>query len=465
MDPNKNWAPIRWPQGPFWTQPASLELIKGTPLNAVVLPWSSDNTPNEQFHALISVGKQSGIEFVGLLADGASPASAKSAGLSAVAMTKPTATAGIAVLPWVPRSNTSNLPAAPVVAFSENTWPRVKTAMRGSGGGVDAGPTGIPWIDTNNWFAQMTRALLPDRTVWIVADPPVKEVISRPHSYLLAAADAGLSGARWVVTLDDTFTAALAKADGKALDDWKKLTGLLAFFEAHRDWQTYRSLGVVGVVSDFTSENEFMAQECLNLIGRRQLPYRVVDKKKFTAAALQGLKAVVYPDDDMPQPALRQALTAFARGGGLLVCLKGCAALATGATATNDDNAVFKLYELGTGRIAVSLDEAPDPYTLANEMHMILSRRNDLYRLYNAGAAVSLYQGSPDGKKAILQFLNFTSGTTRELSVEFVRRYSAARLWSPDAKTAAPLEVLRRELFVELHVPPFAEYCAIELEA
>jgi hypothetical protein len=470
MDPNKNWAPIKWPQGSFWTQPASLDLLKGAPLNSLVLPWGADATQNDQFRALISAAKERNLSLVGLLADAANPSdsirNARSAGLSAVAMSKPVAAEGIPVIPWVPRSDAAKLPSGPVAAFTENVWPAVRVVRRGSSaGGADAGPTGAPWIDTNGWFAQLAHALHPDRTAWIVADPAEKSVISRPHGYVVPIADAATSGARWVVSLDDTFSGALATANAKALDDWKKLTATLAFFEEHRDWQTYRSLGAVGVVSDFTGDNEFMASECLNLIGRRHLPYRVVDKKKFAAPALQGLKAVVYPDDDMPAPALRQALIAFARAGGLLVCTRKCAALATGGTVSNVDNSLFQVHQLGTGRVAVTLEDVPDPYTLANEMHMLLSRRNDLYRLYNFGASTTVYQGSPDGKKALLQFLNFSGATTPDMSVEFTRRFTAARFWTPDKKTAAPLEFIKRDASLEVHLPSFAEYCAIELEA
>jgi len=469
MDIGTNSSPMRWPKGPYWTQPAALDLIQGTPLDCLILPWGASDTQAGQFQALLAAGKERGIAFAGLLGDGVNPSdaipSARTAGLSALATAKPESVKGFPVIPWVSRSKVAGLPAGPVAAFTDNSWPSVKTTKRFGRDVADAGPTGVPWIDSNGWFVQMARTLLPERSVWISADPPGKQVISRPDAYILAASDAAFGGARWVVSLDDDFAGALASGDAKSLAAWKKVTRALAFFESHRDWQTYRSLGLVGVVSNFSGDNEFFSTEALNLIGRRQLPYRILEKSKMPANALEGLKAVVYADEDLPTPGVRQALLGFVRAGGLLVCLKKCAALAAGGTTLSNEDPEFDVFQLGSGRVAVCTEDAVDPYLLANKTHMLLSRKNDLFHTYSAGACASLYTGTEDGRKALFQLLMFSSGANRNVSIEMSRPCRAARFWTLDSEGPAPLELVRRESSQELHLPQFSSYCAIELEA
>jgi hypothetical protein len=329
---------------------------------------------------------------------------------------------------------------------------------------ADAGPTGVPWIDSNGWFVQLARALAPESNVWIVADPPPQQVISRPSAYVLAAADAALYGGRWVVSLDADFAGALASGNARAKSDWSVLTNTLQFFESHREWHAYRPAGIFGIVSDYAGPNEFLSTETLNLVGRRHLPYRILVKAKAGPTSLAGLKGVIYADEQLPEPGLRQALDGFVRAGGLLICQKKCAPLSAGGRPLPGINPRFQVYGVGKGRVAVAAQDAIDPFELANDAHILLSRRHDLVRLWNPGPATSYYAGSPDGRKAVFELLKFASGPALPLSVQFDRPFRSARVWTLDAAGPVALELLQKNSSVEAHVPEFSAYCAIELE-
>ena len=74
----------------------------------------------------------------------------------------------------------------------------------------------------------------------------------------------------------------------------------MRFFVAHKQWSTYRPISVVGIVSDFHGGNEFLATETLNLIARRQVQFRVIEKSALAANSLTGLKMVIYADQEPP---------------------------------------------------------------------------------------------------------------------------------------------------------------------
>jgi hypothetical protein len=281
----------------------------------------------------------------------------------------------------------------------------------------------------------------------------------------LAVADAETYGARWVVSLDEQLRAGLTSGNQEALDTWKKIAAVLEFFKARRGWQIYTLVSVVAVVSDFAGPNEELAGEILNLAARRPLPVRAIEKAKAAAASFTGLKAIIYPDVEPPPGPLQRKLVEFVRAGGLLVANDKWKPV-EGEPSEGDTYRRFQVRRLGRGRLAVALEEMQDPYAVALDAHLLLSRRHDPLRLFNAGSTNSHYTAAPDGKRGLLQILNYAMRPAgHPVSVTFPVRYRAARLWSLAAREAAPMKIVGAERGVELHLPALGAYTAIELEA
>src|SRR5271157_1666831 len=118
MNPDPKWVPMKWPCGPLawarrnksksggaelketlaaWAQPAALDLLKGTPVNCLVVEWADgapeDSAQQQALKPLLEAGRRRGINFVGKVAAGegvaAAVASARAAGLSAVMLAEP----------------------------------------------------------------------------------------------------------------------------------------------------------------------------------------------------------------------------------------------------------------------------------------------------------------------------------------------------------------------------------------
>jgi hypothetical protein len=427
------WIPLRWPGE--WQDPLLVELVRQTPIDCLVVSGGERN-----LKPIIDRARDAGLAVV-------APEGAKQAGVPTV--------------PWTERSKVNWSGAAPVVAISDSLWPGIPAR---AGGGAGAGPTGVPWVDSNGWFIQLARARAPSKTFWLASDPPPKAQFLRGASYQLAVADAETYGARWVVSLDERLRAGLVARDSQALETWKQLSAALAFFKAQRAWNQYRPLNVMAVISDFAGPNEELAGEVLNLAARRPLPIRILEKSGAVKASFEGLKAIIYPDQQPPGPELLKKLMAFVRSGGLLIAGPKWPVV-EGAPAAGDTYERFQVRAVGKGRLAAAKEELLDPYLLVMDAHLLLSHRQDPLHFFNAGTTNSYYTASPDGRQALVQIVNYAMRVAgHPISFTTQERYRAARMWTLGSATPAALEVQPAGRGSDVHLPPLSVYAAVELE-
>ena len=74
------------------------------------------------------------------------------------------------VIPWGDRAHAPWDTTAPVLPVTDNVWPGVAAGRRDD---PTAGPTGVPWLDSNGWYIQLARAR-DAVAVWVLFDPPGK---------------------------------------------------------------------------------------------------------------------------------------------------------------------------------------------------------------------------------------------------------------------------------------------------
>jgi hypothetical protein len=483
---------MRWPSGPLeiarrenekgfspqirdtlqrWHEPASIELLKGTPINCLLVTWAAglpeDAEQQRTLAPLIMNAQRAGLSLVarieGSKDKAAAIASAKAAGFAAAAVE---ACEGKADLPLIFCGGRSNVPwdrTAPILAITGNAWPCI---ARGAGGFRDttAGATGVPWVDSNGWFLQLARAKTRAESIWLLYDPPGENTIVLSESYVIAVADCLAYGGHWVISLDDLLRSGMASNDPPATATWKRLIRAVEFFEQHKQWRTYRPNSVVGVLSDFSGPNEDLSQELLNLLSRRLLPYRVLDKSRVSNAAFDGLEEIVYVDEDAPDNDLRQKILAFVRDGGLL--LAGSKWKTEGSVMPGLTHPRFEVHRLGKGRLATSKEETLDPYLVAADAHLLLSHANDLVRFYNTGASTAFYTTLPNGRRSLLQLVNYTTAlsASNAVTVWFRRPYRYAQLWQIGSDSPVVLKKSAELGGMEFYLPAIGGYAGLELE-
>ena len=327
-------------------------------------------------------------------------------------------------------------------------WPGIHQA----GGG--AGPTGNPWIDSNGWKVRLARLRQAGSAVWVEAAPKDRRIIPA-SAYPIAWADAAMYGAPWIIDLDADLRRALAARESRALDAWQRLMSAARVIRPRPEDQ---ALGVVGILSDFTGEGEFASGELLNLTARLNQPYRILRKSK--GPPLDGLEAIVYADAVAPAAELRRKLVEFVQSGGLLVAGEKAGIGEGKPSAETHRN--YTIRALGRGRIAIG--DLSDPYQSAADAQILLSHRHDLVRFWNGSSLVSYLTQPADGKGARLQIVNYAGRPGADpVSVRIAGPYREARIRRLEDAAVQPLESTVQKGAIELHLPPFSVYAAIEL--
>src|ERR1039458_9506195 len=172
-----NSVPMRWPGGPleialraktqgftaqerqvleYWHTPSALDIIQGSPVNCLVVSWASDLAEDAEqqrtLRPLVDAARQRKLDVVGWVEGkgdkNAAIAAAQSAGLTAVAIEGFSGKSDFPVIPWGDRAHAPWDTTAPVLPITGNVWPGVQAR----GGGANAGPTALPWLDSNGWF-------------------------------------------------------------------------------------------------------------------------------------------------------------------------------------------------------------------------------------------------------------------------------------------------------------------------
>ena len=398
---------MRWPGS--WKSPSAVGLLKGTPINWLLVDKDAGLAP------VIEQAKRAGLN----VAEIASPPD------------------GVTII--------------------AGEWPGVAMSR---GGGTSAGPTGVPWVDTNSWKIRLEAARRPGANIWV--DAPPKGARVSAGSYRTAIADAAAHGGRWVISLDAQLAAGIADGGAAALSTWKEVAGAAGFFALRNTWPAYLPEAVVGVISDFAGDNEFMGQELLNLIGRTNQQYAVLLKTKLSETPFRGLRAAIYADAQPPAAPLRKQILDFVGAGGLLIAGPNWGP--PPGTPAREEHPRYAARTLGKGRLAIAKADPDDPYVLANDSALLISHRYELLRFWNGGAVGSYLTVAPDGKRAVAHLLFYADRGPDHASVRIAGRYRKASLWTLDRLEPRPVEMEMQKDAVELHLPAFSQYAAAELE-
>lgn len=364
------WTPMRWPDA--WKDPTLLGLLKGTAIDCLLIG------PGEDLGPVRVQAQRDGYE----------------------------------------------LAAPSGVSIAKGEWPGVRM---GRGSGAGAGPTGVPWVNSNGWAVRLAMALHPESAVWVDA-PPEANTFVTADSYLIAIADSASHGGRWIVSLDSALATSLAAGKAEAQKPWKRIVETAAFFAARKTWSTYTPVANIGVVSDFNGPNEFFSQELLNLLARAGAHARPVP----IGGSFQGLRAIIYPDAATPSGALRGQMDAFVKGGGLLM--------------TSEKR------------------QPDDPYVWANDAVVMVSHRYDLVRFWNGGATGSFVTKSPDGKQTVVHLLFFSMRGPDSATVRVAGHFRTAQAATVEHPAVENLEVQSQKDAMEVHLPPVSQYVALQME-
>jgi hypothetical protein len=413
---HQQWTPMQWPAG--WVDPSALAILQGTSINYLLVERGGPLEP------VAAEAQRKGIS----VGDPGSP------------------------------------PAG--VVITKGGWPGVEVAKNGA---VTAGPTAVPWVDSNGWLVRLAAAIHQQTAIWVDAAP--KESRLSPKSYVTAVADAAARGGRWIISLDAHLASAIAAQERAALETWTQVNRAADFFAAHQIWSEYIPEAVIGVISDYSGQNEFISRELLDLLDRTNEQYRIIPKAALSASSLRALKAVICPDAGLPAPELQKAILAFVEAGGLLIAGPQWGPILRGAPARKGQHPRYDLRINGKGRVAVAKANLEDAYLLANDSVVLVSHEYDLLRIWNGGAVGSFLTMAPDRRRALVQMLFYVDrgnlqrgGMGEEITVRVAGRYRSARIQTLQQPSPSELEMEPLKDAAELHFPAVSPYAAIMLD-
>ena len=419
-----DWVPMRWP----WSDAASLELLSGTPTNCLLLKTvAPDFVQAAVARGLVTLAviapdgdvagavrramaaKVTGIAIEGDLPEGAA------AGVREAAGSAP-------VIELTTRNRMALGSNAPIIGTYQGVWPGIAVEEDGA---KKAAPSGSVWIDTNTGFIRAVRAW-GDATLWMANQPPLKTVVTGAR-YLQVIADAAISGARWVLALDDDFAARLARREPKSMADWKRMADLLRYFEQHPEWRAMQEYGKLAIVQD-PAKGGLLSGGILDMIAVKHTPVRPVPRQHLSAESLAGATMAVNVDADALTPEQKEVLSNFTRSGGMLL---------TGPPGWKDQSPQGDKITLDKAE----LERLNDIWRDVNSM---VGRRNMGVRLFNVSSMLSNLLASADGKTAVVHLVNYSDYPVEDVAVHFPAEYKRATLTTPEG-VAKSLEVYPTE--------------------
>ena len=441
-----SWIPARWTGGPLeiavraktlptaqnvrdaianWYDPATLDLLQGSPINCLLVTWSAAAPAEiEQRHqALVKTyaaeAHRRGIAILGLVYSGAGVekalAAATAAQLEGIILDRDDP----------PPSGSPAFPIAQDLAAARRLKGPV-TIVRGvSPGsrnladmGIRSAPSSEPWIESNIWLVRALRSA--GRPIWVSHQPEEGSAFE----YARAVADAAVAGGRWIVSLDDTLRARLLRRDPEAIASWRRIGAIQAFAAQHADWRAFEPYGNLGIIVDTAAADTAIPNEYLNLVARRQVPYRIVERSQLTAASLSAFQAVLASGIDPLKAAERDILRAFAEKGGTVV-----AGPSLGNSVPRDEP--YAETAAGKGRVVIYRE--PDPESVARDLKDLLSSAQMGVRAFNVPSVIT-YIGTADaGKRLLVQLLNYSKWPADSMTIRVSGAYKTARLFTPDA--------------------------------
>jgi len=439
------WVPIRWTSN----DPKTLILLQGTSINCVLL-----DSPNAAFN---TAAAQANIAPVAVISPGGDAIAQTKAALAAKAVgvvlegdfPEGTASAVRSAAPGSPvieltlRSKMNLNSTAPVIGTYQGVWAGIQVTDAGAS---KAGPSGSAWIDTNTGFLRAVEAAWGGPSVWLANTPPPNTVIPVSR-YLQMIGDAGMVGARWVVSLDPDLSTRLYKGDTNARADWARITELIGYYEMHRDWRTLRPGGKLALVQD-TGEGGLLSGGILDMIAVKHTPVKAVPPAKLSAETLRGATMAVNVDNDILNAHQKDVLKAFSRGGGTVL---------TGPSGWKNSSTADKT------KITMDEKELKRIDDMWHDMQNMIGRKNLGVRLFNVSSMLSNLLSSPDSKQVYVELVNYADYPVDSVTMHVLGNFSKATLFTPDGKSK-PIEVYKNEEGTGVDIDTVGTAATVRLE-
>ena len=109
------------------------------------------------------------------------------------------------------------------------------------------------------------------------------------------------------------------------------------------------------------------------------------------------------------------------------------------------------------------LQKWEDPFTLVDQIHVLVSHREDPVQVWNGGDMDTFYVANPAEDRAVVHLIPYASGPTLPITLGLRKAYRRARVFTLSSEMA--VRPARGPLGFEIPVREFTDYAVVELEA
>lgn len=406
-------VPVRWTS----TDPKSLDLLRDTPVNCVLLEpayWDPAFVRQAAERHVTTLGivhspedgrRAAQVKLSGVVIEGEYDPAVGDAVRSALKGTP------VAVIELPSRGRIRLDSPDPVVGTWQGLWPGIEIEH---GGKVSLGPTSAPWVNTNTGFLRWVRAAT-TAAVWLGERPPAGTVFPAER-YCLAVADAAMAGARWIIALDDDLQKKLLDRDTAALQAWKKIGVYVRYFAAQPEWRAYRPYSEFVLVQGAASGG-LLSSGLLDMLSVQHTAVRAIPTGTVNAKSLRQARVVLNVDADSLQAQQKQDLEAFQAAGGTVIAPPGD----------------WHFPKTAPNQTVPSRQQMNQMQPVWEATYNATARKNFGVRTFNTSGVLFNLLAAPDGKSMLVHLLNYQDLPADDVTVFVLGSWKRARLYSPDA--------------------------------
>jgi hypothetical protein len=408
-------VPARWHS----TDPNSLELLAGTPINCLLLDAPADPP-------FVHQAERKGVTLFLVLRPGADLTSAAPGSMNGFVLEGDFDTDAVAALrsrvkvPVIELTSRRHIrldTKESVTGTWEGLWPGIEIEH---GGTRLTGPTATPWIDTNSGFLSFFRAAT-DAAIWVGVGPPAGKVFPADR-YLQAIGDAAIAGARWIVSLDQDLQQRLLAREPVAMRAWQRIGAYLRYFEEHREWSGYTPYSRLALVED-EDNGGLLSAGLLDMISFQHTPVRVIPRRRLDAHRLEGVRIVLNVDAAPVTAEEAQTLDGFTKRGGTLLA----------------PPAEWKFPQIPENQITPGRRQQEQLEPMWEVAYRATARKNFGVRLFNVASTVAALRATRNASSLLIHLLNFTDFAGESITIHALGKWKQARLYSPEA----PVRILQ----------------------
>ena len=123
----------------------------------------------------------------------------------------------------------------------------------------------------------------------------------------------------------------------------------------------------------------------------------------------------------------------------------------------------YQVYRTGKGRVAVPQEAWYAPYLLVREVHLLMSHREDVVRVWNGSDVDSYSLATPKADRGVVHLVQYGGARTQPVTIGISKPYRTARVFNLESEKV--VKPVRGELGLEIPVGELSAYAAVELEA